>query len=1068
MSSRVGRMGMLLGVLAVSLSALAGPVDEKAYRAGIGLANKGANEAAAQELNRYLSSGAEGVNVVSARYTLGVCYARMGKHAEAASELDAVLGAGTGVQGFAFLNDARLLRAQCAAATGDYASASAVLKKLLKDAARTEKGFDRLDQVAALYGESEYRLGRVEQARAVLGEFATRWPGSESVDRAELICALAEMSLGETRSAEGRLEAILKRSPNGPMAGSAALALGQSRQNSGDGVGARAMFEIAAKSGDPAIAFDAGLGAAKLARAAGDLDGAEDALRVLEAMKATQEQAVQVKMERGKVLVLRGKAEEGAALFADLVKNGPEGARTSAELWLAKSELKTGQAASAAERLKRLSEKSETANLMPEILFDRAVALAQTGDDAGAEAIWSDWQKRYENHALAAQAGASRAACLYRLGKYEQSLGVCLGVRGLAYSKQSEVLLLMGEDLFFLERYAEANEAYERFLKDYPDDPAGGRIAIRRGVSLEKLGRHEEAERALTAAIERAGGETDKQIVVSAYSTLGDMCIAKEDWAGAEKWLTRAVEAGGKGGDGGEGASAELLLRAGVAALRQGHAGEAVSGLERAWRASKGTAIERHAEFEYANALVLAGRADEATERLHAILRSEKESGKAVLTSAALRQLASIASAKGDAKGAAETLARIDLDGNGAGGGAGAEGSGALLEQAGAWLAAGEYAKAEEVCNRYLESRTKGKGATVARARRAIAMNRQGRHEEALRELSGIAGKAASLDAETRESAGYETALALRALGRIEEAASAYRKLLESGGSVEAYAALELSQIALDAGRIEEAGQLLERCRGVSGKLAPAEIARIAERETYVRALCLSASGKAAETADLLAGFEKAYPTSELLPAARLTLGDALGKAGRAREAAAVFERVANDPGAGTNRGYALLKLGEVSASGQMWEESEKAYSAYLGAEASSALWFQARFGQGLARENMGNLDGASEAYRDVVDRHEGPTAARAQFQIGECLYAQKKLEEAVRELLKVDVLYGYPEWSAAALYEAGRCLREMGKEKEAAAQFAEVVERFGGTRWAELAKRASTATVSSAGKAGG
>ena len=1038
----------IVAAAAIGFAAAGAPADEKAYRAGVGLANKGANDAAVQELSRYLGADPEGANALSARYTLGVCLARLGKFQEAAKALDAVVG----VKEFAFLNDARLLRAQCASATGDYAGASSVLKKLLKESPQ----FEKADQAAMLYGESQYRLGRAEQARTVLQNFATRWPKSDSLDRAELICALAELSLSENESAMARLEALLKRSPNGSCAGSAALALAQCRQNRGDLAGARAMYETAAKSGDGAVVFDAGLGAARLARASGDVAGAENALRGLESAKGNADQIAQVSMERGKLLMQHGRAEEAEKLFGEVGASGAPALKLSAQLWAAKCDLKAGRAEVAAKQLQRLAESTDDSELLPEILFDRAVALSQSGDDAGASAVWKDWQTQFGNHALAVQASASQAACLYRLGRYAESLSLCKAIlqRQQDYPRLSEVLLLMGEDQFFLEQYADANETYGQFIERFGNDPARSRIEIRRGLCLEKLGRREEAERALTKTIEGAGSEVEKSLRVSAYSSLGDMSAAKQDWAGAEKWFARALEASGSE------ANADLLLRSGVASARQGNAAAALPTLEKAWKAASGTALENHAAFEYASVLVLVGRTDEASERLTAILQAEKKSGTPVLTSAALRQLAAIASTKGDAKGAAEALARIDSNATTA------EGSSALLEQAGAWLAAGEYAKAEQACNTYLETRAKGKGATVARARRAIAMNRLGKHEDAVREFGAIATKSASLDAETLGAARYETALALRSLGRDEEAAAAYRQLLEvtPSLSVEAYASLDLAQMALGAKKPDEAMVLIERCRSAAGKLSLAEATRLAERETYVRALCLNASGKPAEAAKALEEFEKTYPSSELLASVRLTLGDALAQSGRARDAAAVLSRVANDPAVGANRGYALLKLGEVSANASLWDESEKAYSAFLESESASALWFQARFGQGWARENQQKYDGACEAYRDVVDRHEGPTAARAQFQIGECLYAQKKLEEAIRELLKVDVLYGYPEWSAAALYEAGRCMRELGKEKEAAAQFEEVIKRFPETRWAALAKEVPAAISADAG----
>jgi len=161
-----------------------------------------------------------------------------------------------------------------------------------------------------------------------------------------------------------------------------------------------------------------------------------------------------------------------------------------------------------------------------------------------------------------------------------------------------------------------------------------------------------------------------------------------------------------------------------------------------------------------------------------------------------------------------------------------------------------------------------------------------------------------------------------------------------------------------------------------------------------------------------------------------------------------VVERHASD----AVYGPSLLRLGESLAALQRWARSEKAFTDYLERQADSEQWFQAQFGIGWARENQERHDEAIEAYRAVVARHKGPTAARAQFQIGECLFARKQYEDAARELLKVDILYAYPEWSAAALYEAGRCFEALGKTVEARTQFKAVVDKHKQTRWGELA----------------
>ncbi|MCH8241626.1 MAG: tetratricopeptide repeat protein, partial [Planctomycetes bacterium] len=147
-------------------------------------------------------------------------------------------------------------------------------------------------------------------------------------------------------------------------------------------------------------------------------------------------------------------------------------------------------------------------------------------------------------------------------------------------------------------------------------------------------------------------------------------------------------------------------------------------------------------------------------------------------------------------------------------------------------------------------------------------------------------------------------------------------------------------------------------------------------------------------------------------------------------------------------------RLGECLAAAQYWPRSEQVFRDYLAKFGDSEHWFQAQFGIGWAVENQSRFDEAISAYTKVVKRHKGPTAARAQFQIGECQFAKTDYKAAVSELLKVDILYAYPEWSAAALFEAGRCFEKLSKQVEARAQFKAVTENYGDTRWAKMASQ--------------
>jgi TolA-binding protein len=303
----------------------------------------------------------------------------------------------------------------------------------------------------------------------------------------------------------------------------------------------------------------------------------------------------------------------------------------------------------------------------------------------------------------------------------------------------------------------------------------------------------------------------------------------------------------------------------------------------------------------------------------------------------------------------------------------------------------------------------------------------------------------------TRATLMSEVAWALRATGKLDAARDAYAAVLELPGlrdDPRAHAALAAAEIAVEQDRCADALPTLQ-------KLADAESGSpdvVRERALFRLGQCAVNAEDAERSAAVFAELLKDFPNSQYTTRARLYCGDALLRMGRASAARAYLERAAEAEGDDATRAAAMLRLGECLATEQRWVRSEKVLSDYLGQFADSPQWFQAQFGIAWAREHQSRYNEAIAAYRAVVDRHAGATAARAQFQIGECLFAQKQFDEAVRELLKVDILYAYPEWSAAALYEAGRCFEQLRKPVEAKRQFQAVVDRFGDSAWANSA----------------
>ena len=999
-------------MVALAAATAWGQPGDRAYRAGIGLLNKGLSDLAAAEFRAYLAEQPEGPEAMNARYSLAVCLTRLGRHEEALAELRRVDAAG-----FEFAGDALLLTAQCQLATGREKAAVGVLRRLVDE----HPAFAQLDAARTLLGETLYRLGEHREALAQLGGVAEKWPRSAWASRAELFAAMAELADGGAKTAAERAARLRAGSPAGEYAHHAALVEARARQRLGEPA-ALGLYEAAGEGPEP-VRSEALLGVAAMARAQGDAARAERALSAIGdgAAPGVREWAA---LERGKLLFDGGKFAEAGRVFAEGRRAGEEAARAEASYWFARVQVRQGKHAEAVANLEAAAERFAGSAVLRDIEFERAAALSLAGDEEGAYRAWGEWLERFGAGELAAEALLARAWCAHRLGRFEESGRLLAGLeeRHAGKSRGVTAVLLRAENAFAQERHGEALAAYTALDGAEGAENYAARAGLRRAVCLVRLERVDAAAVQLEAAL-KLGGEPGLRR--GAVMVLADALFSRQQWEKAEGWFERLAVEAGEPAD-----AADARLRRAVCLQRLSRHAEALPILEAVaggtWPAAS------QAAFERGQSLMELGRLDEARRVFEALAGD----GSGPFAAHVRRHLASIASRQGRHAEAAELLAR------------GGE-AGAGLEVGSALLGAGKYAEAEAALSGYLETGPEGAGADRARVLRAIAVSRQGRVESVLEDLRSVP---ASLDAETRASAAYELAVGLRSLGRVEEAGAALGSLLEgSTPRLGAYARLELAQLELRAKNYERALKLADEALATTPGLAGADPGVVGERAVYLRGACLLQMGRAREAADALKGFAAAYPGSSLVHAAGLVRGEALLAAGDARGAAGELSRAA-EGGAEEVRSSALLRLGEAWAGAQDWAASERAYGRFLESFGGSPVWYQAQFGLGWALENQGRHDEAIGAYRRVLERHEGATAARAQFQVGECLYAQKKYEQAVAEFVKTDVLFAYPEWTAAALYEAGRCLRELGRTGDAAKQFDEVVQRFPGTRWATLA----------------
>jgi TolA-binding protein len=111
----------------------------------------------------------------------------------------------------------------------------------------------------------------------------------------------------------------------------------------------------------------------------------------------------------------------------------------------------------------------------------------------------------------------------------------------------------------------------------------------------------------------------------------------------------------------------------------------------------------------------------------------------------------------------------------------------------------------------------------------------------------------------------------------------------------------------------------------------------------------------------------------------------------------------------------------------------------------------------GRCLANQADFEGARQAYQRVILSPAGAkteTAAMAQWMIGETFFHQKNYETALREYLRLEILYAFPTWQAGALLQAGKCRERLGEDKEAAALYQRILKTYPKTTFAEEAAR--------------
>jgi cellulose synthase operon protein C len=151
------------------------------------------------------------------------------------------------------------------------------------------------------------------------------------------------------------------------------------------------------------------------------------------------------------------------------------------------------------------------------------------------------------------------------------------------------------------------------------------------------------------------------------------------------------------------------------------------------------------------------------------------------------------------------------------------------------------------------------------------------------------------------------------------------------------------------------------------------------------------------------------------------------------------------------------LRRAQVMAQQRKWAEAQATASHIQRDFPNFTQQYEVDYLLGRALAAQADFEGARRAYQQVIRSAAGgktETAAMAQWMIGESYFHQENYDAALREYLRVEILYAYPRWQAAGLLQAGKCQELLGRQKEAAELYARLIKAYPNTEFTEEGTR--------------
>ncbi|MBN2023430.1 MAG: tetratricopeptide repeat protein [Pirellulales bacterium] len=305
------------------------------------------------------------------------------------------------------------------------------------------------------------------------------------------------------------------------------------------------------------------------------------------------------------------------------------------------------------------------------------------------------------------------------------------------------------------------------------------------------------------------------------------------------------------------------------------------------------------------------------------------------------------------------------------------------------------------------------------------------------------------------DAALYQWSWSLLESGDAERSSAILRRLCQECPQSEyrADAMYRLAQRAAETKRFDETEQWIARLLAAK---PPADLG--------AHALCLGWQTAAARqdwlrVRDAAEQLLADYPASNLRSMAEFWLAECAYREGDYAAAGRQFEELAKKTRGQEPPWLAIVPLrrAQILAHQGKWTEAHDIAADVAKRHPGFEQMFEVNYLLGRCLAARAEFEAAREAYRRVIQSSAGEkteTAAMAQWMIGETFFHQKDYESALREYLRVEILYAFPRWQAGALLQAGKCQERLGRPAAAAGLYGRVVDEYSQTPFVDEARQ--------------